>query len=97
MTADTFAEAMEIARAYGGKLWEGLGYRGTYYVDPEGYEDDDRYLVIDGAREDLVDGDPEYGAMDKPVLFVMKGSGLVVEATGLEASIALEDMQPVRA
>lgn len=97
MTAETFAEAMEIVRAYGGALWESAGYPGTYYVSPEGYEDDEKYLVIDGAREDLVLGDLDYAPMDKTALFVMKGSGIVVEATGLEASTALEDMRPVRA
>ena len=97
MTAETFSEAMEIVRAYGGALWDAAGYRGTYYVSPEGYEDDEKYLVIDGAREDLLDDDLDYAPMDKTALLVMKGSGLVVEATGLEASIALEDMQPVRA
>lgn len=97
MTAETFPEAMEIVRAYGGALWEAAGYRGTYYVSPEGYEDDEKFLVLDGAREDLVDDDPDYAPMDKTALFVMKGSGLVVEATGLEASTALEDMDPIRA
>lgn len=65
---------------------------GTYYVAPYGYDTGDEWLVIRGAREFLVDGDPSYAALDQPPALVHKLTGRLRYAEPLDF---FEDAAPV--
>lgn len=91
----TYAQAADIARPHGEALWAASEHPGTYQIEPTGYEDATKYLIVDGAAE--VEQDPElYTPMDKICLFVLKANGVIVEATGLAAAEALDNMTETR-
>ena len=56
---------------------------GTFVVSPEGYEDDQSYLVDAGAQE-AMDGDLDFTIMDAPMLLVDKRTGELSELSFLE-------------
>ncbi|WNO25827.1 hypothetical protein SEA_ALTADENA_5 [Arthrobacter phage Altadena] len=86
-----FHAARVAAAVSGAPLFAAEGLRGTYYVSPDGYETPEVFIVLDGAAEDLRDGDEDYVAYDKPATIVFKRSGDVaymapMEIRGLVAS-----------
>lgn len=91
----SYAQAADIARPHGEALWAGREHLGTYRIEPTGYEDETKYLIVDGAAEE--DEDPDtYTPEDKIALFVLKADGTIVEASGLEAAIASDHMTETR-
>lgn len=94
---ESYADAAKIARPVGVAAWAERNLLGEYYISPDGYETDAVFIIIDGAREELVGGDESFVAMDKPVLIVDKATGLVAEVDGLTASALMEDAREVSA
>lgn len=76
----TFAGARAIVDAAERPRWTD---RGTFVVLPSGYEDERAWLVIAGARECLIDGDPEYMIFDAAALLVDKRTGQLERLTYL--------------
>lgn len=68
---------------------------GTLVVLPDGYEDDQAWHVVVGAREWLVDQDPDYVLLDAPAWLVSKSTGRLELATVVEVLDRLERMRPV--
>lgn len=74
---------------------------GHVYVSNDGFEDDEHYLPIWGAREALVDHLLGYGHMDSRVLFVDRHTGEVIEDSmpaafdKVNAMRKVKDGQPV--
>lgn len=91
----TFEQAREIAAARNAPAWRDLGNRGEYMVAPYGYENADAWLIVDGAREYLVDGDDSFEVMDKPLTLVMKDSGELFTMQYLENPELIDAMTPV--
>lgn len=91
----TFEQARAKVRALNEPTWEDQNMPGTYMVAEYGWEDADAFLVVDGAKECLVDGDDEYLVMDAPVMFVDKATGTVLEANALEVMDRFLDMTPI--
>jgi len=57
---NTFEDAREFMRAFHESVWAANGMRGRYIVADYGREDDQSYLVLDRAREYLVDDDLDF-------------------------------------
>lgn len=89
--AVTFDEARRIVAADAGPGWP----KGTFMVDEAGFEDDEFYLVVYGARESIVDMDLAYTVMDQPVALVNKETGELVYETFLEHMDRFSAMTPV--
>lgn len=94
---ETYADAAKIARPIGARIWEERNLLGEYYISPDGYETDAVFIIIDGAREDLVEDKDGYLVMDKDVLLVDKASGLVAVVDGVTASALLDEAREVSA
>ncbi|ASX98677.1 hypothetical protein SEA_COLUCCI_6 [Arthrobacter phage Colucci] len=90
-----FEQAREAVRAHNEPLWEDEDQDGTYMVADYGLEDATAFLVIDGAREYLEDGDDDFVVMDAPAVFVDKGTGTVLLADYLDARARIRAMTPV--
>jgi hypothetical protein len=91
----TFDQAREAVRAENEADWENEDYPGTYMVAPYGWEDDQAFLVIEGAQEYLEDGDVEYEIQDAPAVFVDKATGVVFTAEFLAVQDRIQAMTPV--
>lgn len=87
----TFEEAREIVARRYGPGWP----VGTFYVEPEGYEDAAAWWVVCGAREDLVEGRRGFGLWDQPAVLVSKGTGEVEELHQMHDRKRLDQMTPV--
>lgn len=72
---ETYAEAREVVEQEIAPLWGDTP--GTFYVADEGYEDATSYFVPWGAREWIVDGDPEFVLLNNAATFVDKTTGFV--------------------
>lgn len=94
---ESYADAARIARPIGRAYWEERNLLGEYYISPDGHETDDVFVIIDGAREDLVGGDESFVPMDKPVLLVDKATGLVASVDGATASDLIDEAREVSA
>lgn len=84
----TFDQAREIVAAAERSRWE----LGTFYVAPYGFDTGPEWLVVRGAREFLVGGDPAYLALDQRPALVSKAAGRLRYAEPLET---FEDAAPV--
>jgi hypothetical protein len=91
----TFEQARAAVAAVNEPAWEDDHMPGTYMVAGYGWEDAGAFLVIDGAKEFLVDGNDEYEVMDAPAVFVDKATGTVMEAVFLEVQDRIMAMAPV--
>lgn len=89
----TWAEAREIVRRALTAEW--TAHHGTLYVEEEGRQDAEHYLVVAGARESLVDEDPDYDLMDQPALLVVKATGELELAPVIGIMAKLDAMTPV--
>lgn len=74
----TLHEARLLAAASGAPLFAAEGLRGTYAVSPDALETEDVFIILDGAREAVIDGDPDFEPMDKPMTVVVKATGEVL-------------------
>ena len=88
----TFEQAREIALKANGPAWRDLGNRGHYMVAPWGYEDADAWLIVDGARELLLDHDYSFAVMDPPLTLVLKATGSIMQVQYLEAEEMIDAM-----
>lgn len=77
-----FHAARLAAAVAGAPRFAEEGLRGTYWVSPDGYETPDVFVVVDGAAEDLRDGDREFRPMDVPATIVFKTSGDIAYIPG---------------
>ena len=93
----TFEQAREAVRVVNQPLWEDSGTPGTYTVATYGFEDEEHFLVLDGADEWLTGEDFEYVVMDAPALFVDKSNGTLFEAdpASVDVQAKVKLMQPV--
>ena len=91
----TYADAMAIVDANYRPLWGGSF--GTFYVSPEGEEDDEAFLVPWGAREYLVDDDLNYLLINNTVTLVMKATGEIEQHNTPLIFDRLNAMRPVTA
>ncbi|WBF78973.1 hypothetical protein SEA_BOLT007_5 [Arthrobacter phage Bolt007] len=83
-------DARLAAAASGAPLFAAEGLRGTYAVSPDAYETPDVYVIVDGAREAVIDGLDEYHPMDKPLTVVVKATGEVLYVPVLESGDLLD-------
>ena len=90
---ETYEQAREAVRAEIEPLWGET--RGTFYVAPEGYEDRHAFYVPWGAREWMVDSDPEFVLLNNAATFVDKATGFVSLTTYSTEAARIAAMQPV--
>lgn len=95
MTQLTFEEARAAAIEARAPIWEDDDTPGTYMVADYGYEDDEAFLVFEGAKEYLEDGDADFVVWDAPAVFVDKESGTVIESSFLNVIDRVHAMTPV--
>ncbi|ALY09852.1 hypothetical protein SEA_JAYCOOKIE_6 [Arthrobacter phage JayCookie] len=95
MAQITFEEARAAVRAQNHPIWEDNDTPGEYMVAGYGWENDESYLLVEGAREYLEDGDNEYVIQDAPAVFVDKETGTVVLAEFLAVFEVIASMTPV--
>jgi hypothetical protein len=67
---------------------------GTLHIEPEGFEDDQAYLVPYGAAEALIGGLFEFERLDAPWLLVDKRTAQPVLVPMLEGLARVEAMRP---
>lgn len=91
----TFAQARKAVQAVNEPAWEDQDMKGTYMVAEYGKEDDQFFLVIDGAREAMEGDDPEFIVMDQPAMLVDKETGQVFECVFLEVVDRIQAMTEV--
>lgn len=70
----TYKQAVDIFTTEQEPKWDGPG---TFYVDMDGYENEDFYLIPYGPREYIVDDDPLFEVTDLPTGLVNKTTGEV--------------------
>lgn len=66
---------------------------GTFMVADYGFEDSQSWLPTWGAKEWLVDGDPEFMLMDQPVLLVDKQTGELTDLTWRDGLDRIDKMR----
>ena len=88
----SFEQAREIALKANAPIWRDLGNKGDYMVAPWGYENDDAWLIVDGARQLLIDHDYDYEVMDQPMTMILKSTGELFRVQYLEASDEIDAM-----
>lgn len=91
----TFEQAREIASKANGPAWRDLGNKGHYMVAAWGYEDKDAWLIVEGARELLLDHDYSFDVPDQPLTLIMKETGELVRVQYLEAEDRIDAMTQV--
>lgn len=91
----SFEQARKLAFEKNAAAWKDLGNRGEYMVADYGFENEDAWLIVDGAREYLVDGDYSFEIMDKPLTLVMKATGEVFQMQHLDDPDTIHAMTPV--
>lgn len=89
----TFEEARRIADAEMRPTW--APDDGTFVVSPYGWEDATHWRIEAGAREYLVDGDPDFEPLDGPVLLVDKETGALERLPVIPNFDRLGAMRPV--
>lgn len=70
----TYQEAVDIFTTEQEPKWDGPG---TFYVEMDGYENEDFYLIPYGPREYILDDDPLFEVTDLPTGLVNKTTGEV--------------------
>ena len=91
----SFEQAREIIRALNEPNWITDGAHGTYTVADYGYEDAGRFLIMDGAREYLVDRNPDFLLYGFGVNIVDKATGEVLYWSYLDHADEIDSMTPV--
>lgn len=86
----TYAEAAELVFE---ALKEGWEY-GSLFVDPDGYENEELYLVPYGAREFLVEGDELFMIDGAPVALVNKFTSEISFVAYLSNRELIESLWP---
>lgn len=89
----TFREARQIVEDALRPEWPADG--GTLVTLDHGWQDDQSWHVVAGAREALVDGDRDYQVMDQPAYLVDKATGRLDELAMIESLDRLDAMTPV--
>lgn len=72
----TFEDARQAVQDAMLPAWDGPG---TFHIALNGYEDATSYLVVAGAEEWLVGGNPDFAVVGDPVLLVDKSTGAITE------------------
>lgn len=88
----SFEQARELALKANAPAWRDLGNKGDYMVAAWGYEDADAWLVVDGARQLLIDHDYDYSVLDQPLTLIMKATGELFRVQYLEAEDRIDAM-----
>jgi hypothetical protein len=88
----TFEQAREITLKANAPAWRDLGNKGNYMVAEWGYEDADAWLMVEGARELLIDHDYSFDVLDQPLTLVMKATGELLRVYYLEAEERIDAM-----
>jgi hypothetical protein len=91
----TFEQARKIAHNLNAPAWRDLGNRGEYMVAEYGFEDAERWLMVEGARELLEGGDYGFAVMDQPLTLISKADGGVMQVYYLEEQDLIDAMTPV--
>lgn len=75
--------SFEEARQIVARARRDVGTRGNYMIAVYGYESPQHWLIIDGAREWIVDSDPAYVLVGEGPLLVDKFTGELTELPSL--------------
>jgi hypothetical protein len=89
---ETYEEAVEVVRREIAPLWGDT--QGTFFVSPNGFEDETSFYVPWGAREWLVDNDPQFLLLNNAATFVDKITGFVELTTASVEMSRIEAMSP---
>jgi hypothetical protein len=87
--------SFEDARQIVARARRNVGRRGNYMIAGYGYESPQHWLIIDGARELLVDGDPAFLVVGEGPLLVDKFTGELIELPSLYDFDYLNTFTPV--
>ena len=87
----SYMEASEIVTKELAGSWK----FGTFYVDSEGFENDELFMVPYGAREWLVDGDETFLIMDSFIALVDKQTGELDLVVYLENQELIESLTAI--
>lgn len=88
-----FATARQIAGMIYATAYRGPG---DFVVAPYGWEDDDHFVVLVGAKQWLVNGNPNYSDPDDDrCILVNKNSGAVEEHDPQDIRDKLDKMTPI--
>lgn len=90
----TFERARQVALHRLGPSWD-ADECGEYMVADYGYEDDDAWMLIDGGRRYIVDGDPNCALIGKPCTVIDKQTGKISFPSYLEDAERFDAMTPV--
>lgn len=88
----SFEDARAIAASVLSAEWAGPG---TFMVAAWGYGDDEAWNVIAGARESIVDSDPDFLMLDDRVLLVDRWTGELTQHHYLDLWERLDRMSAV--
>jgi hypothetical protein len=87
----SYIEATAIVARELADSWE----PGTFYVDPEGFENNELFMVPYGAREWLVNEDDTFLVMDSPIALVNKETGELDLVVYLENQELIESLTTI--
>jgi hypothetical protein len=87
----SYMEATEIVTRELADSWE----PGTFYVDPQGFENGELFMVPYGPREWLVDGDETFLLMDSLIALVNKETGELDLVVYLENQELIESLTAI--
>jgi hypothetical protein len=88
-----FSDAVAAVYALRQQNWRGT--IGTLHVSTNGLEDDDDFLVVWGAREWLVEGNPSYELLNNTATLVSKETGEVRDVPATSIFDKVDGMTPV--
>lgn len=88
----SYAEAVEIFTAQEKPKWD---YPGEFYVAPDGYQNDDFYLLPYGPKEYVDKDDITFEIADLPAALVNKRTGEVLLITVLDNLEFIEAFEPI--
>ena len=91
----TFAEARTTVDAAERPRWNPAD--GVFHVSSLGFETPDVYVVDWGARESVVDGDPDFLWMDAQLTLVDKHTAEITIVKSLDSFPLMDVMTPVTA
>jgi len=91
----SFTEAREAVEDLRVSDWSGTW--GTLYVSPDGFADEDDYLVVWGPREYIVDDNPYFILLNNTATFVDRQTGEVRDVPYALHLDKIDAMAPVRA
>jgi hypothetical protein len=87
--------SFEDARQIVARARRDVGMRGTYMIAEYGYESPQHWLIIDGARELIVDNDLAFLIVGEGPLLVDKFTGELIELPSLYDFDYLSTFTPV--